>query len=111
MLAFAAANTPMKMVSSAARIIPITQPRTLRNLVHSARSTAPKPPWDPSSRHLLPGVRVKPGRAELDGLAGQLQVGLLQGHPLGGDLGERHCFLAEHRDDALRRQSRDREHV
>ena len=44
MLAFAAANTPRKMVSSAARIMPITQPRTLRNLIHSARTSPPKPP-------------------------------------------------------------------
>ena len=44
MFPFAAANTPMKMVRIAARIMPITQPRTLRNLVHSARTSPPKPP-------------------------------------------------------------------
>jgi len=44
MFAFAAANTPRKMVSSPARIMPITQPRTLRNLIHSARSREAKPP-------------------------------------------------------------------
>src|SRR6266705_1266563 len=43
MLEFAAANTPMKTISRAARIMPITQPRTLRNLVHSARRSPPKP--------------------------------------------------------------------
>jgi len=84
------------MVSSPARIMPITQPRTLRNLIHSARSREPKPPprgpstgpgfgprhrdgLDSSSRHLLRrvGVGSRPGGTRR--LLGELHIGLLQG--------------------------------
>ncbi len=38
MLACPAANRPTRSISAAATTIPMTQPRTLRNLVHSART-------------------------------------------------------------------------
>ena len=61
MPALAAVNTPRKMVSSPARIMPITQPRTLRNLIHSARTREPKPPR---------GLAAAPGLGPRDGRGG-----------------------------------------
>ena len=36
-------SSPSPTVTSAATTIPMTQPRTVRNLVHSARSNCPNP--------------------------------------------------------------------
>jgi hypothetical protein len=44
MLEFPAANRPTNTVSTPATIMPITQPRTVRNLVHSEHSSEPNPP-------------------------------------------------------------------
>ena len=44
MWALPAANSPTRSMTTAATKMPMTQPRTVRNLVHSACSTRPKPP-------------------------------------------------------------------
>ena len=78
----------------------MTQPRTVRNLIHSARSSCPNP--------VAPGPGVRAGDgvmvavasssrppvgwlgAVLDRVAGELQVGLLQGGAVRRHLRERH---------------------
>jgi hypothetical protein len=87
----------------------MTQPRTVLNLVHSARSSCAKPSARSAGRlvrgHRAGGHRaassVRPGRggAELDRVPGELHVGLLEGRPVRRHLGERHPALAEQRHD------------
>src|SRR5947208_15471974 len=52
LLLAAAASSPTSMVTSAATVIPMTQPRTVRNLIHSARRISAK-----LSRSGLAGAR------------------------------------------------------
>ena len=88
--------------------MPMTQPRTVRNLVHSARSSCVNPsrpagcPGGRGDRGAVIGA-TSAGRlgAELDRVAGEFHVGLLQRGAVRGDLGERHGVLRQQRHDLL----------